>query len=115
MLSVGDVDGGRLLSVAWDRAPAHIVVDHSLAWSFQPVIKEHKDKDKNSRTPESCPIMLVDVDPGQVLPGPALPHISSTAAGAASGQDKKTGGLDQSGGTSRVERTMRAVRPSHCC
>ena len=78
VLSVGDVDGGRLLSVAWDRAPAHIVVDHSLAWSFQPVIKEHKDKDKNSRTPESCPIMVVDVDPGQVLPGPALPHISSS-------------------------------------
>ena len=82
VLSVGDVDGGRLLSVAWDRAPAHIVVDHSLAWSFQPVIKEHKDKDKNSRTQESCPIMLVDVDPGQVLPGLALPHNSSTAAGS---------------------------------
>ena len=78
--SVGDVDGGRLLSVAWARALTHIVVDHSLAWSFQPVEKkEHWDKDKNSRTQESCPIiMLVDVDPGQVLPGLALPHTSSS-------------------------------------
>ena len=41
--------------------------------------KEHKDKDKNSRTQESCPIiMLVDVDPGQVLPVLALPHTSSS-------------------------------------
>ena len=61
--SVGDVDGGRLLCVAWARAPTHIV-EHSLAWSFQPVEKEHDDKDKNSRAQESCPIiMLVDVDP----------------------------------------------------
>ena len=41
VLSVGDVDGGRVLSVAWDCAPTHIVVDHSLAWNFQPVEKRN--------------------------------------------------------------------------
>ena len=82
---------------------------------FNQLKKEDKDKDKNSRTQESCPIiMLVDVDPGKCCLCSRC-HTPPPAAGAASGQDKKTGGLDQSGGTSRVERTMRAVRPSHCC